>query len=511
MLIRHTAMYLVGRLLPAGINLAAFIAYAHLVSAQEFGRFAVAVAIANIINLSAFQWLKLALARYGAASQADGTLGLTPLLTFGCLAVGVGIANGIYGFTVDSERAGLLLLAAGVGVSMAWAELCQEWLRARLAVRAYNRLFMARAVLGLGFSVGLAHLERTGAALLVAAIAANVTATLPGLRSMLQQAAQHPFSKSLLQKHVRYGLPLAGSLTLNSVAGEAEKLMLGLSFGAAAVAPFAATKEPVRSAVTLVGQAATIGAFPLAVRDLHRHGRKRAAVHLRLSGLLLLAVSTPLAVGAVVAGADLLYLVLPLDYAAEGASLLLPLVVAALLQSWRAFYADQAFMLGSSSAGQIKVAAVGLACTTGFAAVLIPTYGPLGAAWAAALGALVGLLLSWQLGRKVFPLAMPRREVWKISFACGLMGLVTLGLHGASGGQGAPVLLIGCGALTYFAALAGVNFQRFTSRTLAGLRAERSRATSATPRGCGGLDTPAKTHPAEDNFQDTAPKRPVSL
>jgi O-antigen/teichoic acid export membrane protein len=64
MLISHSLIYLLGRGCSGIINFLAIVIYTRLISPEEYGQYAMIIAISGLVNTAVFQWMSVGLVRY---------------------------------------------------------------------------------------------------------------------------------------------------------------------------------------------------------------------------------------------------------------------------------------------------------------------------------------------------------------------------------------------------------------------------------------------------------------
>src|SRR5436309_2019535 len=133
-LLSHAAIYSVARGLPGLIAFAATALYTHLLKPAEYGRYALVLAGANLLNALLFQWLRLSLVRYlpsykGSASAFKSTLMTTSALLTASLGLIALIAAAIP--ALHTWRA-VLLPCWALLATQSLFELCCEFSRAAL-------------------------------------------------------------------------------------------------------------------------------------------------------------------------------------------------------------------------------------------------------------------------------------------------------------------------------------------------------------------------------------------
>src|SRR4051794_10850449 len=92
-ILSHAAIYLVARGLPGIIAFLAIPLFTRLLEPADYGRYALVIATASLINALVFQWLRLSLVRYLPAYKQDAPrLKSTLLTTTGLLILVLALA-----------------------------------------------------------------------------------------------------------------------------------------------------------------------------------------------------------------------------------------------------------------------------------------------------------------------------------------------------------------------------------------------------------------------------------
>src|SRR5947209_16418624 len=146
-LLSHTAVYLVARGVPGVVAFAATALYTHLLTPQDYGRYALVLGTAGLLNALLFQWLRLSLVRYLPAYQeSPGTLkgtllGATLLITalLGAVTALAALIPALHAWR------GLLLPCWLLVAAQAAFELCCELARASLRPWDAMKLQSARS------------------------------------------------------------------------------------------------------------------------------------------------------------------------------------------------------------------------------------------------------------------------------------------------------------------------------------------------------------------------------
>src|SRR3954470_139119 len=144
--------------LNAGLTFALGLLVAKFLGPEAFGRYAVALSVATVINTAAFEWLRLSATRFysdrtrrdDACVRATLTVGYAVIvLTLAALLGAAALLRVDLGLP-----ASLLAAAAAAGAAMGLFDYQAALARARFLDRAYAGLVVAKNALGFALMVG---------------------------------------------------------------------------------------------------------------------------------------------------------------------------------------------------------------------------------------------------------------------------------------------------------------------------------------------------------------------
>jgi O-antigen/teichoic acid export membrane protein len=450
MLLRHTIAYLFARGIPGMANFLALALYTRLLSPEEYGHYAMAVAAVALANAVLFQWLRLGLLRFlpAHASNREAVLS-TVFVGFWSLVGGTALLGGAALLLLaDPVLHGLVALGIGLLWVEAWLELNLTLARSQLAPKRYGLLAMAKAVLSLTLGGLLAYLGLGAPGLMVGVAlgtllpAAWATARdWRGLRLSL-------VDKELVRQLVRYGLPLTAIFALNFVISSSDRFLLGWLQGSAAAGVYAVGYDLTQQSIGMLMMVVNLAAYPLAIQALEKSGEKAARSQLAQNVTLLFMIGLPSTVGLAVLAPSIAGVVVGSAFREASIALIPWVAVGAFLACARSYHLDLAFQLSRHTVGQVWVALSAAVVNFGLNMWWIPTLGFMGAAYATVVAYAVAFGVSLFLGRRVFPMPLPAKELCKVMLAVVGMGGILWPLRGALG-VGMLVVQIACGLLVY--------------------------------------------------------------
>lgn len=454
MLLRHSFLYLLGRGLPGVIGFLALAAYTRLLPPELYGRYILVLTGIRLANAVLFQWLRLGLLRYLPAHSEQPVPLLATLLT-GYLAM-AGLCLALGGVAVllapDPAWRGLILVAVPVLWVQAWFDLNLNLAQSQLAPTRYGVLTVAKAVLALAGGIGLILLGLGAAGPLLALAFAMLLPSLVLMSGTWRDVGWPRPAPGLTRELLAYGLPLTATFALTFVVASSDRFLVAWLLGADAAGSYAAGYELGWQSVLILMTIINLAGYPLVVRAMEDAGPAAAQTQLQDNGWLLVTVGLPVLVGAVILAPNIARVVLGAPFRDDGARLLPWVALAAFLGGAMMFYTNLAFQLGRYTLGQLWVSLAAAIANFALNLLWIPRFGLLGAAWATLLAYGLGLVLSWWLGRRVFPLPMLPADALKPVGAALIMSLVLWPCRSWLG----PLALaaqVGLGLLVYAAVL----------------------------------------------------------
>jgi O-antigen/teichoic acid export membrane protein len=462
MLIRHSAIYVVAKIFPGVLGMATTALLTRVLAPEDYGLYSLALLVMTFGAGLAFDWLGLAYLRV-AQNRPDR---LVVVSTFAQIYAALVAATallalaGLAAGAVAPGRDGVFAAGLLMAWAYSWFELVSRFHVADLKPGTYLRMNVGRAVLTLLGAGGIAVLTRNAAWTAYGTAAAMLLGTLIGGfgRYRLGRAS---FDAALARAALRFGLPLAASMVLTSLAASGTRAMVDWLGSIEALGLYTAAFVLVQNTLGVVAAGVASAGFSLAVRAVDAGDPAAARRQLEANGTLLLAVLAPAAIGMALTAPSIAATLVGPHYVATVAALPPWMAAGALFAGFRAHYLDHAFQLGRRPLGQIWVTAGGVLVTLTLDVLLIPRLGPIGAAIAVAIGAVTSMIHAGWAGRAAYDLPLPLRAAWRIAAACIAMGAGVLLVPASLGFQ------LAAGSLTYAAAAIALDIMGLRGPTLA--------------------------------------------
>lgn len=435
------------------VGFGAIAAFTRLMSADDFGRYALALSVSLAAHTLMFTWAEAAAFRFFAAARAEKRLAdhfatlcaLALVLGVGVLAVSALVLT----FAgLRDDIAAISVFAAGAAVLRFITRTARESDRAALAFGRFAVLETLYLVLGFAAGVACLTVLDFGAAAPFAGLAlAGALVALIDAPRLLSQSRGGAISPARAASYASYGAPLALALALDLGVQALARIILAEEASPAALGAYAAAFGLARPLdLIFIGVSAAFA--PLVFAAYEDRGAAAAQQPARDGFTILAAIIIPATLGLMLVAAPLSALMIG-ESLRSGAALALPwLAVAGLCSGFTLYYWSEAFQLtrrtGLRAVLMLAPGVVQLALTFWLAR----DYGAAGAAAASAAGAASGAVLLALVGRKLFALPFPIKQLARICAASGAMCGVLMALPDANGALalGTQVAL---GALTY--------------------------------------------------------------
>ncbi|KQS55863.1 polysaccharide biosynthesis protein [Brevundimonas sp. Leaf363] len=421
--------YLPANIIQGVTGFLAIMVFTRLLSAEDFGRYALAYSVMTLAHVAVFTWLEASMARFWAA-QSDATsleshFGSLYRAAFTLMAVYVPVV-GLAIWLAPWELPFKLAVAAGLMGSpiRCLAKLAQERFRAAGEVSRAAGLDIYVALTGFGVGALFAWAGAGGASPLLGLAIAPLFALPFILPGELRQARRAPADPARLREYAAYGYPIAASLALALVLSSTDRFLLALFMNEAAVGAYHASYSIANRTLDVLFIWLGAAGTPALVMALERGGRERLIEAAREQASAFILIALPAAAGVALVARPLAEFMIGEDLRQAAAGVTPIVAFSALLSGLTTYYFHQAFTLGRRTRRLLIAMSVPAIANVILNALLIPHFGVAGAAWATLISFGVGLLGSIALGRAAMPLPMPWKALVRCGVATGAMAAV---------------------------------------------------------------------------------------
>jgi O-antigen/teichoic acid export membrane protein len=435
-LIRHSILYFAVRVGNGVFAIATLAVFTRLLSPEEYGVYALGMAVATFASGVLFQWLNVAISRF-YPPHLDDPSKVMDVMSYGfwvatALATSIFIALfpflGVFGLEAITGFA-LLLITIALGRHT----LALQLANADSRPKRYGLLSWAKgggALLAGCFFIHYGGGER-GA--LLGFLAGLVLALIAFSPNPLLLLKFNSVDKRLAENMFRYSLPLALNNLAIAAVDVSDRFMIGIFIGVAQVAPYAVAYDLAQQTVGPMMNVLFLAAFPLIVKTFDSAQDEITRNRLHSLGCNLIAVGLPVAAGVGFFAGDISEIVFGNNFQHD-ATTVMPLLAAAIfIGAFKSYYLDVVFQLRNQTQYQGYIAILMAVVNIILNLLFLPTHGVVAAAWATLAAFTIGALLSWVWGRSFYSLLSLRKDLWGSAGATATMLAVLYLLPSSSG------------------------------------------------------------------------------
>jgi len=411
LLVRHSALYALGRGGPGLINFMALALYTRLLTPVQYGQYALVLAGLGLVQVIGFQWLSLCLARFLSANHDAPERFLSeikylfvfPALVFS--AVGLLIVI----LWPDPVWQRLLALAVPLLVAQSWYQLNLFHAAAALNPGLYGRINLTRSAVSLALGSLLAWLGLGAYSPLWGLLLGAGMSTLVIGRSVWRDIRPVRPDPEKIKLLLVFGMPLAANFALAWVVSSSDRFLLGWLLGVDSAGQYAVGYDLAQQSIGTLLMIINLASYPLVVHALEQNGAEVARGQLQKNGVAIFTLAFSAAAGVAVLAPLLGRLLLGVEYGDSAVQLLPWVALAAALSGLKSYYFDTAFHLGHSTIKLVWISIGAALINVIFNLMWIPHFGILGAAYATVLTYCAAMIGSAWLGQRYFdmPAIMP--------------------------------------------------------------------------------------------------------
>lgn len=436
------------------LNFATGLLLAQFLGPAQYGRFALTLAIAMVIQTLCFDWLRLAAIRfYSERTRTDepqvrATLDTSFAVIIAILCCGA-MAALLSGVDLRFSRE-LIGLAVAASVANGLFDYHTALVRARFMDRDYARLIITKNVLSLSLTVGGAILFGS-AEMSIAGVCLSMAGSLLLSRRALTDGtatlslADRRLAKALLG----YALPVVVANMLYQIIPLTDRAMAAGQHGFAVSGQFSLAYDIGFRLASAIGSTMDILLFQMAVRLHDHHGPQRAKIAIARNIGVVLAILAPSIAGCWLVLPSFEALIVPAEFRGPFAhylTLLLPGLFCYAMIHWAV---NPMFQIGKRT-GALIAAALIASCANGALLMLLPAANDASSyAMAQSAALAVGLLALLLFASRLDPVWPRFRDVALPVLATVLMVAAVGPLRGMRPGFVTLVIQAGSGMLVY--------------------------------------------------------------
>lgn len=441
------------------LNFVTGLLLARFLGPEQYGRLALALAVAMVIQTLFFDWLRLAAIRfYSERSRADepavrATLdaSFAVLITLLCAGAIALLASGL---DVRLSRP-LVGLAVASSVANGLFDYHTALVRARFLDRAYARLIISKNLISLTLTVGGAVLFRS-AEMAITGLCLSMAGSLLISRRTLtdRNATVKSADRSLAGTVLGYALPIVVANMLYQLIPLTDRAMAASQHGYAVSGQFSLAYDIGFRIASAIGSTMDILLFQMAVRLHEHHGPDRAKEAVARNMGVVLAILAPSVAGVWIVLPSFEALVVPTEFHGHFSHYLTLLIPGLFCYAMIHWAINPMFQIGKRTGMLIAAALVASLCNGVLLLVLPKATDASSYALAQSCALGVGMLALLGLATRLDPV-WPRARDVVLPFACTAAMAVALAPLRDAMAPGLVTLLVqGFAGTTLYAALA---------------------------------------------------------
>jgi O-antigen/teichoic acid export membrane protein len=445
--------YLPVQLTQAAVGFGSVIVFTRLLTPEQYGQYALALASGALFHSVLLVWLEAAMERFTLPEtrQGAGPAHFTTLhLAFALVAVAAVAIGALVVWLLPIGSDFKLALAAGLASATASSgfKLMQERRRAQGRVSAYAGYSVLAVASGFVLGAVMAQAGWGAVAPLAGSLTAYVLCGLAGAQAELKLAAGGRFEPGRLSRYAAYGLPVGLSLILTQALFNLDRFLIAGFLDEAAVGYYQAGYGLAYRTLDILFVWIGLAGGPALIAALERGGPAALQQAARLKADVMVLICLPAAVGLALVARPLAEVMVGEELRAGAARVIPWIAVSGFFGGLTTHYLDHGFTLARRSGLLLMAMLVPASCSLGLNLLLIPRFGLDGAMWASSASFAAGAAASWLMARRAVPLPLPWSTLARAGLAAVVMAAAVLALP-ALGGVAELALKAAAGALVY--------------------------------------------------------------
>lgn len=286
---------------------------------EEYGRFALALALGLVIQTAVFDWIRLSAIRFYSqrTRQDEPQVRATLDTAFAVLAVGLTVV--VSAVLMSGMDFGLS--HALIGLSMATAvvnglfDYSTGLARARFDDRQYGRLVIVKNALSLALTTGAAFVFQSAKMALLGAIVSIAGSIVTARRALTDPGSEPKRSDfDLGRSYLAYSVPIIAANLLYLLIPFVNRSLVAKYYGFAETGQFSLAFDLGLRAVQAIGSALDVLLFQIAVAAHETHGLDRAKEQIARNITIVLAIIAPACAGVLLTLPSVEALVVPQQF-----------------------------------------------------------------------------------------------------------------------------------------------------------------------------------------------------
>lgn len=421
-------IYLIVKLFPALLSLISLMVFTRVLTPGEYGVYSLTILVSGLGNAVLLQWVNIGVSRYLPTAEKNGevmrllatartvSMVISFVLILVCLMIW--FSGYLEYFSVIFWLVGFLCATQAV------YDLNLKILNTNLKPIIYGKLLALKSIVIFLLAISLIYLGFGVEGILLATVFGLVVAIFFS-RNIWSEVPWFYIDKCYCRKLFTYGAPLMVTYLLIFIIDASDRFFIERMVGIDAVGIYSAAYEMSQYSIGTLTSVVHLAALPLVINAYSDKGVTGACEQLKKTFMFILAVAAPVSAGIAITAPEIAHTMIGKVFSIEAAKIIPWVAFAMFLNAMKSFYFDYAFQLAKSTRIQMYIVFVSALVNIVFNYILISNYGGIGAAISTVIAFFVSLILSYFMGKKVFPMPkIPMLELIKILTSVGIMTAV---------------------------------------------------------------------------------------
>lgn len=422
-LLKHLTGYMPVSLANGLIGAGSVYVFTRLLGAEGYGRFGLLLAAFTLIQTLTLTWVEASAYRFAGmapSGQPRSDHFRTALeLMVRSLALTL-VAIVIYALLVRQDPV-MLSGAAWIFVAIVGSSFLQMALETHRADQRVGRFVSSELTHRLGgfaLGAGIAYFMGLGAVSPIIGLA--VAALIVALReapNIIRQAANGRFNAEKGRAWMGYGLPIAFALILDVILSVADRFLIDIFVGKAAVGAYTAGYGLADKTVLMICAWAAMAASPLLMEAYERGDQQSVQKEAGNMVRTMLWLGVPAAFGLALVARPLTEAMVDPSLQAQAERTVPWIAFAGLLNGLLVYYVSESFNLVRRTYLRAALMLVPVTVNIALNLILLPKYGLMGAVYATVASYALAVLVLGIAGRRLLALPVPLLDLARISLA----------------------------------------------------------------------------------------------
>jgi O-antigen/teichoic acid export membrane protein len=460
MLLKHSGFYLAAEAVPILLAIISISVYTRYLSTEEYALYSLVMTSVWLASAFLVDWLRMGLVRFWNMKEyskeilvgsISSILNIIMLITLIVFSLTLYITSDYYQIPIAIMIAGFILF-----VTQTLFNLNMKIKNSLLKAKEYALINSFRAAISIIIGIVLVILGFGPISIIIALILAYIILLLFTSHDIWKYYAAGILDRPLTISLFRYGLPVAMATTLQVIGNTVDRFLLVAMDSLSAAGIYSVSANLIGSSLNMLLYSLSIAAYPIVLKALEENNKEELEQKLNQYASVFMGFALPSVAGLIIISPNLLYLLLGKDFL-DGSLLIFPwLVIAELFFAIQVFYFAMAFQIKKKTVPLIWIMLIITVINIILNIILIPEYSIVGVAIATMISSLIGAILTYIYGSRLYKLPIPFLEIAQIIFATLIM-IYAVNAFSGEKGWAWLVVQISTGAVVYLAIVLMLN------------------------------------------------------